>query len=340
MTLRTEEYAGSAAAWDDFVRRQSGWTHFHLHGWKRVIESVFGHECFYIAARDETGSIAGVLPLVTVCSAVFGRYLVSMPFVNYGGPLGTPTATAALVDHAVELARSKRVKLLELRSRDQLPIGLPVSHRKITVVLDLPEDPAQLLASFDPNVRRRIRRSQKAGVEVRFGPEEVDSFFEVFARHMRDLGTPTQSKRLFEAIASEFGDAWFGCAYYRERPIACIAGLQWGSEFEVTWASALLEYKEVAANMHLYWAFMERAIERRLKLFNFGRCTPNGGTHRFKLQWGSRDVPLWWYDFAERQGTVTPSPEAKSFAWGPRIWRRLPRTLTTAWGPRIARYLP
>jgi FemAB-related protein (PEP-CTERM system-associated) len=304
------------------------------------MEEVFGHECFYLVARDEADTIAGVLPLVAVCSAVFGRYLVSMPFVSYGGPLGTAAAVASLADYAVELARSKDIRLLELRSREELPISLPVSHRKITVVLDLSRDPAKLLASFDSNVRRRIRRSQKAGVEVRFGPDQVASFYEVFSRHMRDLGTPTQSKRLFEMIASEFEDAWFGCAYYREKPVACIAGLQWGSEFEVTWASALIAYKEIAANMHLYWACMERAIDRQLNVFNFGRCTPNGGTHRFKLPWGSRDVPLWWYDVAKRQGAITPSPEAKSYAWGPRIWRQLPMTVATAWGPSIARYLP
>jgi serine/alanine adding enzyme len=340
MTLEIGQYAGSPTAWDDFVEKQSGWTHFHRYGWRRVIERVFGHECHYLAARDESGAIAGVLPLVHVGSAMFGRYLVSMPFVNYGGPLGNSTAVSDLVDHAVALAKAKSVRLLELRSREPLSISLPVSHRKITVVLDLPGDPGKLFASFDPNVRRRIRRSQKAGVEVRFGPEQVDSFYEVFSRHMRDLGTPTQSRRLFEAIAAEFSDAWFGCAYYREKPIACIAGLQWGSEFEVTWASALIAYKEIAANMQLYWAFMERAIDRQLNTFNFGRCTPNGGTHRFKSQWGSRDVPLWWYDFAERQGTTTPSPEAKSYSWGPRVWRRLPMTLATAWGPSIARYLP
>jgi serine/alanine adding enzyme len=340
MTLQIAEYRGSSHAWDDFVRTRSGWTHFHLYGWRGVIERVFGHECLYLAARDEWGAIVGVLPLVSVSSAMFGRYLVSMPFVNYGGPLGTPEAISALVDHAVALAKSKRVTLLELRSREQLPISLPVSHRKITVVLDMPNDPGKLLAGFDANVRRRIRRSQKAGVEIRFGPQEVASFYTVFSRHMRDLGTPTQSKRLFAAIAEEFSDAWFGCAYHHGKPIACIAGLQWASEFEVTWASALIAYKEIAANMHLYWAFMERAIEHQLHVFNFGRCTPNGGTHRFKSQWGSRDVPLWWYDFAAREGAITPSPEAKSYSWGPRVWRRLPTTLATAWGPSIARYLP
>ena len=35
-----------------------------------------------------------------------------------------------------------------------------------------------------------------------------------------------------------------------------------------------------------------------MRRFNFGRCSPGGGTHRFKQQWGGRDVPLHWYQHA------------------------------------------
>ena len=58
--------------------------------------------------------------------------------------------------------------------------------------------------------------------------------------------------------------------------------------------------------MLLYWAFMERAVHERLTLFNFGRCTPGAGTHRFKRQWGSRDEQLWWYQQARAGASATP----------------------------------
>ena len=340
MSVRVERYEGGAAAWDAFVRGREGWTHYHLHGWRDVMQRVYGHECLYLEARGADGALRGVLPLVRVRSALFGHYLVSMPFLNYGGPLGDDEAVRALVARAAEIARADRVKLLELRSRAPLPIDLPVSHRKITVVLDLPPDAKTLFAGFDSNVRRRVRRSQKAGVTVRFGLDQVVPFYEVFARHMRDLGTPSHSRRLFETVAEVFPDAWFGCAYHEEQPIAGIGGFVWGSEFEVTWASALIAYKEMAANMHLYWAFMERAIDERLTTFNFGRCTPDGGTHRFKKQWGSRDEALWWYGLSRHEGVTTPSPEHGAYAWGPRLWRRIPTGIATAIGPSIVRYIP
>jgi FemAB-related protein (PEP-CTERM system-associated) len=302
---------------------------------------VFGHECIYLAAR-ENGQLAGVLPLVRVKSLFFGHYLVSMPFVNYGGPLGMDTAVIALVSHAANLARRNNAKLLELRSRTALPVTLPVSHRKITVLLELPSgDVDSLWKRLDPKVRSQVRRPQKEGVVVRFGVDEVAPFFQVFARHMRDLGTPTQPRHLFETLAETFpNDTWFGCAYYRGRPIAGGCGFRWATEFEMTWASALAEYKRIAPNMLLYWSFMERAVADGLSTFNFGRCTPDSGTHRFKKQWGSHDVPLWWYDLSLEPGVATPSPTDGAYAWGPRIWKRLPVRLATALGPSIVRFIP
>ena len=143
MTLSVARFSGSAAEWDACVTAHAGWTHFHRCGWKDVIERVFDHECVYLAARDAAGQLAGVLPLVRARSLLFGDYLISMPFLNYGGPLGTAPAVRALVEHAVEIARERGVDLFELRCREPLPLALPVSNRKITCLLDLAEPAEQ-----------------------------------------------------------------------------------------------------------------------------------------------------------------------------------------------------
>jgi FemAB-related protein (PEP-CTERM system-associated) len=336
-------FRGSPAEWDGFVRATPGWTHFHLFGWKAVIEDVFGHECRYSAARDSAGRLAGILPLVRVKSLLFGHFLVSMPFVNYGGPLGDASAVQALVKMATAEADAAGVKLLELRSRYPLDLTLPVSHRKVTVVLDLPAGGSEALwRSFSPKLRSQVRRPQKEGVACRFGPDEVGPFYAVFARHMRDLGTPVLSLRLFEAIARAFpDDVWFGCAYLGQEPIAAGAGFRWGNEFEMTWASALRAYSRIAPNMLLYWTFLQRCAELDVGAFNFGRCTPGGGTHRFKRQWGAaRDEQLWWYQHASTGVTGTPSPDSGGYALGPKLWRWVPLWVAARLGPRIVRGIP
>jgi len=209
------------------------------------------------------------------------------------------------------------------------------------MLLDLPENPAVLLKNFGGKLRSQIRRPQKEGVVLAFGRGQVEPFYAVFSRHMRDLGTPTQSLAFFREIANEFPeDCWFGCAYLGGQPVAAGCGFRFGDEFEMTWASSLREYNRESPNMLLYFAFMERAINEGVKLFNFGRCTPRSGTHRFKMQWGSREEPLWWYGLASTPETTTPSPTDGAYRWGPRIWRRLPASIATAVGPSIVRYIP
>jgi FemAB-related protein (PEP-CTERM system-associated) len=339
--ITVERFAGTEEEWDTFSASRAGYTHFHRLRWRTLIGQVFKHECLHLAARDESDELVGVLPLVRVRSLVFGHYLVSMPFLNYGGPLGTADGIRALVDESVEIARSQNVKLLELRSRVPLDIPLRASHRKITVVLDLPKTPELLFRTFDPKLRAQIRRPQKEGVTVEFGPEQVLPFFKVFSQHMRDLGTPTQPLSLFRELSEQFpNDCWFACAYLKGVPVAGACGFHFRDEFEMTWACSLREYNREAPNMLLYWACMERSIAEGIGRFNFGRCTPGSGTHRFKMQWGGREEQLWWYGLGVSSDTATPSPHTGAFRFGPRIWRTLPRSVATALGPSIVRYIP
>lgn len=339
-------FDGPASEWDAFVRAQRGWTHFHLFGWRTVIERVFRHECVYLAARHaSTGELVGVLPTVRVRSMVFGHFLVSMPFLNYGGPLGSDEAVRGLTDEAAAIAKRTRVALLELRSRVPLPIELPVSHRKLTVVRDLVADPDALFASLPAKLRSQIKRPRKEGVEVRFGADQVGAFHRVFAQHMRDLGTPTQPRALFDAIAEVFPhDAHFAVAYHNDTPIACGCGFVWNGEFEITWASALRSHSAISPNMLLYWELMARMGQAGVSLFNFGRCTKDSGTYRFKMQWGGREEALWWYQLIRRPSATgeasTPSPDQGIFAMATRVWQRLPVPVANQLGPRIVRFIP
>jgi hypothetical protein len=80
--------AVSEAEWETYVAAHPDASGYHQWCWRGVFERVFGHEAIYLAARRrKTGAVAGVLPLVSFKSLLFGRFLVSLPFVNYGGVL-------------------------------------------------------------------------------------------------------------------------------------------------------------------------------------------------------------------------------------------------------------
>lgn len=341
--LTVEPFEGTAEEWNDLLGRFQGATFCHLHGWRRVMEDALGHESYWWVARGPAGEVGGVLPLVRVRSRLFGDYLISMPFLNYGGPLGSPTARGALARRAAEQARTLGVDLLELRNRAELSADpLERNQRKVTVVKALPESSEELWEDgLRSKVRSQVRRPMKEGMEVRDGAELLDPFYDVFSTTMRDLGTPVLPKAFFEAIREHLPDAvLFMTVELEGEPLAAGCGLHWNGELEITWAGASREHSRLAPNMLLYWGMMEKAVELGMGRFNFGRCTPDSGTHRFKRQWGTEDHPLPWLQWSESGTSSPPDPDSPKYRTAIDLWRRLPVGLTNVIGPPISRCLP
>lgn len=333
-----------ARAWDRFVTRHEDGNFCHLYGWKEVLKRTLGCEMLLRVASQRDGEWAGILPLARVRSRIFGHYLVSLPFLNYGGPLGTAAGCRHLSDWAVKEARNSGADLLELRTRTDLEAGgeLQRNDRKVTVLLPLPDSAKQLFENgFPGKLRSQIRRPLKEGMEVRFGPDQIGAFYSVFSRNMRDLGTPVLPRSLFDAIGRIFSEeAVFGTVYHQGRAVAAGAGFLYKGEFEMTWASSLREYNRLSPNMLLYWGFMEEMIGRRATAFNFGRCTPGGGTHKFKRQWGGEDVTLPWLQWSPNGADSTPSPDRPAYRAAVSAWQRLPMAVANRMGPFLARRIP
>ncbi|HET6230044.1 MAG TPA: FemAB family XrtA/PEP-CTERM system-associated protein [Longimicrobiaceae bacterium] len=340
--LRVEPFAGTAAEWDAAAAALPGGTFSHRFGWKRVIEDAYRQRCIYLAARGDDDEIAGILPLVLVRGMGFGRFLVSMPYLNAGGPAGDADAAGALTAAAETLAAELHADTVELRCAADAGSALPAARDKVTCVLDLPAGgPDALWKGFGSKLRSQVKRAEREGVEMRFGPEQAEPFFAVFSRHMRDLGTPTHPWSFFRAVRDEMGaDAWFGCAWLDGRPVAGGCALAWADSVEMTWASSLREAARCAPNMLLYWSFLRRAADAGLASFDFGRCTPGGPTHAFKRQWGTRDVPLPWVRRVRTPGAAAPSADRGAFALGTRLWKHLPVPVATLIGPALRRAIP
>ena len=93
--------------------------------------------------------------------------------------------------------------------------------------------------------------------------------------------------------------------------------------------------------MLLYWNVLEYACEQGFKTFDFGRCTPDSGTYRFKKQWGAEASQLYWHYWL-RNGGEPPrlNPANPKYHFAVSAWRRLPLALANRLGPLIVRNLP
>ncbi|MDP9202282.1 MAG: GNAT family N-acetyltransferase, partial [Gemmatimonadota bacterium] len=264
-------------------------------------------------------------------------------FLNDGGPIGERRAQQSLVEHAVAEAKRSGAGLLELRSREEVPGPVTPSNRRISVHLSLPSSVEELWkTTFRAKVRSQIRRPGKEGMVFRSSSAELSAFYEVFTHNMRDLGTPVLPRAFFERIESAFGDRVIFSSVYTSAgvPAAVACCFLWRDELEVMWASSIRELNQLSPNMLLYGSLMEEAIRRGVHVFNFGRCSPGGATHRFKQQWGGNDVRLPWPSWSRDAAIGVPSTDRVVYRLATSAWKRLPLALANRLGPPLARLLP
>ena len=329
--------------WDRFVARHPHASPYHVWRWRQVFERAFGHETVYLAARDH-GSIVAVLPLVIFNSRIFGRFAVSLPFVNYGGVLARDHASAVfLLQQGSALAAERRLAHVELRHTARQFPDLEARTHKVGMLLRLERDTAKAWESLDRKVRNHVRKAQKSQLTSRVGGAELlDRFYGVFARNMRDLGTPVYSRRFFAEVLAAFPDT--ARVFLVDRGDVTVAGaitLSHCDTLDNPWASSLREYRSLAPNTLMYWRMVEHAIETRHSVFDFGRSTPGEGTFQFKQQWGAEPTPLNW-EYVLTNGRTLPnlSPSNPKFRAAIALWTRLPLAVANRLGPHIVRSIP
>jgi FemAB-related protein (PEP-CTERM system-associated) len=275
---------------------------------------------------------------------LFGRFLVSVPFLNYGGVLASDAAAAdALVAEARTVARRFGASHVELRHTDRQFSGLPCRAHKLKLTRLLPATTDALWSAVDRKVRNQVRKAQKDGLTAQTGRSElIDDFYAVFSRNMRDLGTPVYAKRLFVETAKLFSEE---LETYVVRlggvPVAAAIALRFKDTVIVPWASSLREHRQHCPNMLLYWTMLETAVQRGARTFDFGRSTIGAGTHQFKLQWGAQPTPMHWeYVLLTRATAPDHGPYNPKFAAAIAAWQRLPLWFANAVGPAIVRNIP
>jgi FemAB-related protein (PEP-CTERM system-associated) len=312
--------------------------------WLKVLEQGLRHVPYCLEVTED-GKTRGFLALAYVRSLLFGRFLVSLPYLNYGGVLADDDFVARLlIDQAVKLAEQLKVRYLELRH--ERPIEHPaLSARlstKVHMRLALPATPGQLWDSLASKVRNHVRKGEKSGLSVAWGAEDLlREFYAVFSQNMRDLGTPVYGRALFASTLRHFPQRAELCVVRAGSEPAAAALLLhgWGTT-EVPSSSSLRRYNPTSANTLMYWHLLERAVQRGQKVFDFGRSTRESNTYRFKKQLGASPEPAEWQYFVREGAVGDMRPENPRYQRFISIWQRLPVRLTRLIGPAIVRGIP
>jgi FemAB-related protein (PEP-CTERM system-associated) len=329
--------------WNRYVSSHPTATQYHRYEWLAIVEQSFEHRVYPLVAR-EGDRIRGIFPLIHIKSVLFGNCVVSLPFLTSGGILADDETVRDCLWHAaIALARNWGATSLESREFSAYRQADHTKIHKATMVLELAPSIEAQWTGFDAKLRNQIRKAERSGLIVRVGRmQDLSGFYEVFARNMRDLGTPVYGRRFFEKMFEYFPETSYVFSVCLGNTViaACIA-LESETSVEVPSASSLRDYRSLCPNTLMYWAVIQTAIKAGRAQFDFGRSTVGDGTYRFKEQWGAKAVPMYfnyWLKDPKNVPDVTTTNPAYQFAIA--AWKRLPVWLSKALGPSIIRNIP
>jgi len=283
------------------------------------------------------------LPLFSVNSFFFGRFLVSLPFVDYGGICSDDLeSTVLLLEAAARLLRETRAESVELRHQYMTLPNLPTRTNKVNVILPLPGDSETAWHNFPPEIRNRVRKAQKAGLTFEVGGLELlGDFYRVFSQCWRDMGTPVYPRSFFQAFRATFDCSEVFVVRSGGKPIAGAIATYFRDMIEIPWPCSLRAYRDQCHNNLLYWEAVHRGCERGCKSFHFGRSSKGSGAYTFKSRWGGQDQQL-HYQFILPEGGELPDLDSNSSKYKTLVsaWSRLPLWLANRLGPHIVRGIP
>lgn len=345
LTIRIADQSDQTS-WDDYVVAHPEATPYHLFAWREAIEESYNHSCYYLIA-EQSGRIAGLLPLVHLHLPFVVNELTALPFCDVGNCLcADPAVQDSLIEYALKVG--EKLKTRKICLRGELPNTdffrtrfAPVQTGKIRMLFDLPSSGDELFAGFKSKLRSQIRKAEKNGVVFRWGSlMDLDGIFRVFSKNMHSLGSPVHSKRWLQSILTAFKEsAKVGLAIYEDQVVGMGIILFCGQTVAIPWASTLNEFNRLNPNMLLYWNFLRYSADNGYSRFDFGRSSEGEGTYKFKEQWGAKPKPLMWY---VQSGTIYDVEKQAASSERERIadiWRKTPFAIANMLGPRIRKYI-
>ena len=341
---RVVEYSEShRELWTNFVNRSPNASIAHQIGFRKVIEDGLGMTAKYLAVHLDD-RLTGILPLFKVKTWWNAVYLVSVPWLDYGGICADDDESERLLlDEAKRLANREGANFIELRSEHKSHQQLVDYSHRVTFLMELSAGADAIWTGFDPKLRNQVRKSQNSGLTVQYGGLELlDEFYKVFAWKMHELGTPVWGKKLFAGVLTEFSDSVELALVKKDsETVTGALVLRFKDRMYVPSAASYRQYLKQCPYHALYWNTIGRAIEKGCKYFDFGRSSVNSSTYNFKKQWVEVATPLEWQYSLHRVSEVPEiNPGNPKYSFAKWIWSRMPLPLANLLGPAVIKNFP
>lgn len=314
--------------WKSFLNKYTEATIYHTPEWKQFLERTFGYKSEYLFAIDESGNIAGFLPLFHIRSKLTGNRLCSVPFSHICDLLGTKEASIDLLEEAIHTFQRSNVNSLEIRGSldDKRFVNL---NSFSTYMLELSPNPGDVWPKLNKgSVRWAVKKAEKYGVlvETTRDMDALKEFYEINAMTKKDLGVPCHPWKFFKNMFDILGNS---VSLYVSRYNGEIIG---GGIMVYSKDTVLYGYgasNPSYLNLHPYNSFIWKSIEdaclKGYNFYDFGRTSySNTGLIDFKRRWGTIETKLYYSNYPTKSNSLSENRESSKYKVASKVIREMP----------------
>ncbi len=300
--------------WERLVAASPHASVFHHREWLAVLHAQYRYPIRAYCVFDQSGAIRAALPFAHVKSRFTGSRLVALPFSDLCGPLTRDGDTECVERLLATVQRDHERDSLDVEIRWPVQsIGAPSAS---FYYHEVPLEPGveAVRKSFDSQVRRRISRSEREGVQVvrATSREALDQFYGLHLANRRRKGIPTQPKRFMRRLAGMFdqGLGFVLLARFEDRTIAGNVFLTFNGVLTGKYNASDPAYLKKGPNNAMLMEAIRWGCEQGYHVFDLGRTDlDNAGLRAFKLGWGAEERTL---TYTRLSRAPQPEPSASS----------------------------
>ena len=292
------------------------------------------------------GNTGTILPLVVVKSKLFGSKVISSAYLEYGGFAGAVEGVQEILAYLQEKYAS--FDYLEIRGglekfEGVLSSQLVKKNLYKRFVLDLSKGEKEVWAGIQHSKRKAITRALK-NLEVKeVQLSELNSFYDLYCRNMRDFGSPCYSKQYFisfyEKMVSKGLGKIFG-SYHQGKLVSALLGFCYNERVHILIAVSDEKFYDLRPNDAMHWKFIQWACQDGYTTFDFGRVREESGQFEYKQKWGPQllELPSYFQLWQVKEIPLV-DPSSSKYKLALKVWRRMPLFVTKLIGMKLRKGL-
>lgn len=315
----------SKREYKELLDKASFKTFFHKIEWHEFLEKEFKwlkFEYYLYRPASPAGGNKTIFPVARV-----GRKLISLPFCEYGGPLGDFEEKDILKEF-----KNIKVKVHPQIMRESRSPTLGRDSSISTHWLELKNKTEKdLLSSFRKTLRHSIKNAQNSGLKIRKceNEKELKKFYNLYVANLKRKKTVpypySAIKFLFNQPETEI---WL--ALHKDKIIAGDLFLHYDSFVHYFLSASDYKYKKLGASYLILWEKIKSLVNKDI-IFDFGAAPKGSALEIFKKGWRGKEYPILQIGI-KRTEELLRSSKLRN------VWKLLPNWLIKIISPYFIKY--